>query len=293
MWPRDSIVHNPIGEAYGGRMSRAARRIQPLVVGAACVAMLAFAAAARAQDAQPSTSGSQTIDPMATHVDHSADPAMVVPASPDVDPGINPLGNRNGGPNSPPAIVLSPGLPEKPQAQGGENYVPITMKERLMWLLDTTLGPSHLAGGVVSAAYGTAVDKPPEDGPHWSGFAERYGVRLTGIATSNVMEAGLGAFWGEDPRYKSARGKSFGERVESVLLQTVETRKRGGEFSPAYARCIAFSASNFLSNAWRPDSEADSYHAGLRIGEAFGGQLASNTWDEFWPSVHDKLFHKH
>ena len=189
-------------------------------------------------------------------------------------------------------IASLPGKPvPQPQAANG-GYEPITARERLEWLLDTTLGPAHLAGGVVSAAYGTAVNKPWEDGPHWGGFAERYGVRLTGIATSNVMEGSIGAIWGEDPRYVRQPAKPFGARVANVLMQTIETRKRSGEFSPAYARYIAFTASNFLSNAWRPDSEADSYHAGLRVAEAFGGQLASNTWEEFWPSVRDGIFHR-
>ena len=260
--------------------------------GTASVAVLACATALRAQDPTRTPSGQQPPDPMVKPVNHSMDPGMIIPAPQDIDPGINPHGNSGPGSSMVPAIVLSAGLPAKPKPQNQE-YKPITARQRLKWLLDTTLGPSHLAGGVVSAAYGTAVDKPPEDGSHWGGFGERYGVRLTGIATSNVMEGGIGAIWGEDPRYLHEREKSFGARVVSVLLQTVETRKRGGEFSPAYARYIAFTASNFLSNAWRPNSEADSYHAGLRVAEGFGGQLASNTWDEFWPSVHDKLFHKH
>jgi len=286
-------MHKLSGVWYGRSVMSGARLRRWFACGAASVAVLACATALRAQN-QPTTSpAQQSPDPgMVKPTDHSQDPGMVVPAPHDVDPGIAPHATWMPGPSMSEGMTLAPGLPAKPKPQNQE-YEPITAKQRLEWLLDTTLGPSHLAGGVVSAAYGTAVDKPPEDGPHWGGFGERYGVRLTGIATSNVMEGGIGAIWGEDPRYLRDPEKSFGARVASVLRQTVETRKRSGQFSPAYARYIAFTASNFLSNAWRPDSEADSYHAGLRVAEGFGGQLASNTWDEFWPSVHDKLFHKH
>jgi len=229
---------------------------------------------------------------MVKPVNRSMDPGMVIPAPQDVDPGINPHGNSGRGSNMVPAIVLSPGLPAKPQPQN-RGYEPITAKERLEWIAVKTLGPDDLMAGVVWSGYGTAVNKPHEDGPHWGGFAERYGVRLTGIATSNVMEAGLGAMWGEDPRYKLARGKNFGPRVWSVIEQTFVTRRRDGNFAPAYARYMAIPGSNFLANTWRPNSEADSYHAGIRTLEGFGGVLGSNTWEEFWPSVRDKMFHKH
>jgi len=55
---------------------------------------------------------------------------------------------------------------------------------------------------------------------------------------------------------------------------------------------MAITGSNFLSNAWRVDSEADSAHAGYRTLEGFVGRLTSNTWDEFWPSVRARSWHK-
>ena len=273
-------------------MRRGVRFRRWLAFGAASVALFATAMTARAQDQQTTAPAQQPPDPMVKPVDHSMDPGMVVPAPHDVDPGINPHGNSGPGSNTSTAIVLSPGLPPKPKPQNNV-YEPITAKERLEWLLYKTLGPDDLMAGVIISGYGTAVNKPPEDGPHWGGFAERYGVRLTGIATSNTMEAGLGAIWGEDPRYKSAHGKNFRARVASVVEQTFVTRRRDGHFAPAYARFMAVPGSNFLANAWRPDSEADSYHAGIRTLEGFGGVLGGNTWAEFWPSVRDHLFHKH
>ena len=188
---------------------------------------------------------------------------------------ISPLRNPVGGPN------------------GSETYQPITATQRIKWIVTSTLGPADLAAGVLVAGLGTAIDKPPEDGPHWSGFAERYGIRLTGVATSDTMEAGLGALWGEDPRYSREPERSFSGRMKSVIVQTFETSKSAGNFSPAYARFIAIPGSNFLSNTWRPDSEADSYHAGLRTIEGFGSRLISNAWDEFWPSAKARLLHKH
>src|SRR5436309_2335560 len=75
----------------------------------------------------------------------------------------------------------------------------ITPEDRLKWVAISTAGPASLAGGTVSAGFGTLINLPSEYKTHWSGFGQRYGMRLTGTATSNVMEAGLGAIWREDP----------------------------------------------------------------------------------------------
>ncbi len=116
-------------------------------------------------------------------------------------------------------------------------------------------------------------------------------MRLTGISTGNAMEAGLGAIWGEDPRYFREPDKSFGGRVASVVKQTFVARRRDGEFAPAYARYIAVPGNNFLSNTWRVHSEANVGDALLRTAEGFGGRMASNAWDEFWPSISARVFH--
>jgi len=59
--------------------------------------------------------------------------------------------------------------------------------------------------GLFSAGIGTGRDTAKEHGLHWGGFGDRYGMRLTGISTGNVIEAGLGALWEEDPRYSYLR----------------------------------------------------------------------------------------
>jgi hypothetical protein len=197
-----------------------------------------------------------------------------------------PYGQQEGDTNKPSIIT-----PLKTQA-ASEPYQAITARQRLRWVITETLWPEHLAGGVVTSGFGTALDHPREDGPHWGGFAERFGVRLTGVATSNVMEAGLGAAWGEDPRYFREPDEPFRARVMSVIKQTFTARRRDGSFAPAYARFAAISGSNFLSNTWRPDSEANNHDAVLRTLEGFAGRMSSNAWDEFWPDVKAHVFHR-
>jgi hypothetical protein len=171
-------------------------------------------------------------------------------------------------------------------------YQPITGEERFKWFAVSTMGPQSLTAGVFSAAIGTAENKPKEYGPSWEGFGKRYGMRLTGISTGNAMEAGLGALWGEDPRYLRAVGEPFGSRVRNVVKMTFLASRRTGRLGPAYARFIAIPGNNFLSNTWRADSEATARDAALRTLLGVLGRMGSNAFQEFWPDVRQHLFHK-
>jgi hypothetical protein len=169
---------------------------------------------------------------------------------------------------------------------------PITGDERVKWALLNTIGPASIAGGAISAGWGTLFNHPHEYGTHWDGFGKRYGMRLSGIATSNVMEAGLGAIWGEDPRYHRSEGGSFGGRLGHVAKMTFLAKNAAGETVPAYARYAGIAGSNFLSNSWRADSEANDGRAVTRIGLGFLGRMCANAFEEFWPDVRDRLFHR-
>ncbi len=168
-------------------------------------------------------------------------------------------------------------------------YTPATTKDRFDWFLLNTTGPASIAGGLISAGWGTAFNSPKEYGTHWAGFGKRDGMRLTGVATSNAMEAGIGQLWGEDPRYFREPDQPFRHRVLHVLKMTVLARNREGTEVPAYARYAAISGSSFLSNTWRPDSQATTNQAVVRIGLGFIGRMSSDAFYEFWPDVQRKI----
>jgi hypothetical protein len=163
----------------------------------------------------------------------------------------------------------------------------------MKWFVRSSVGPASLAGGVISAGWGTMLNSPREYGPHWDGFGKRYGMRLTGVVTGNAMEASLGAVWGEDPRYPRAAGRPFAGRVRQIVRMTFLARSGDGGTMPAYARYAAIAGNNFVSNTWRVSSEADTRHALTRIGWGFAGRMASNAFREFWPSVRSAIGRKH
>jgi len=171
-------------------------------------------------------------------------------------------------------------------------YQPLTPRERFRWFTSNTIDPSNLIGGVFDAGFGTAPNRPKEYGPHWGGFGKRYGIGMTRSATGNAIEAGAGLILREDPRYFRMPDRPFRTRFRNVVRLAFAARGGEGSFKPAYARYMAVFGTNFLSNSWRVNSEANTHDALLRSAEGFGGVLASNAFEEFWPDVKKWLFHK-
>ncbi|HTS48743.1 MAG TPA: hypothetical protein VMH05_12415 [Bryobacteraceae bacterium] len=191
-----------------------------------------------------------------------------------------------------PALLgqTDPALPAKNSSSSATQS--ITGKERAAWALRSTFGPASLLGGAFSSGWGTVFNTPREYGTHWEGFGDRYGMRLTGIATSNTMEAGLGAIWGEDPRYFRASGESFPARLGHVVKMAFLAQNKDGRSMPAFARYAAITGSSYLSNTWRVDSDATLSRATIRVGLGFLGRIAGNAWDEFWPDVKGRISRK-
>jgi hypothetical protein len=169
---------------------------------------------------------------------------------------------------------------------------PITAQQRIDWVVQGTIGPEALAGELFGAGWDTLIDRPKIYGPHWEGFGDRVGMSVAGNAVSNTVEAGLGAIWGEDPRYTRDPEAPFSHRLGHVVKMTFMAQNRDGQMMPAYARFIAIPGSNFLSNAWRAPGDDSAGNAAVRTGLGFVGRMGNNTFDEFWPDFKRKIFHR-
>jgi hypothetical protein len=191
-----------------------------------------------------------------------------------------------------------PGAPQGPVEQNLKvisaqaPYRMISAKERIRWAAMETFGPQSFFFGTLTAGIGTGRDRPVEYGPHWEGFAKRYGIRFTGVASSSTIEAGLGAIWGEDPRYVRNQNLPFKHRLGNVFLLSFAARNRQGKLVPAYARYIAIPGNNFLSNTWRVSSEANTSSALTRTAYGVLAEVSANAWSEFWPDVKRIVFRR-
>jgi hypothetical protein len=213
--------------------------------------------------------------------------AQSVPSERPPEPGPQPL-NRSQVLHSSSASFTS----LKEQSLKGP-YQPLTPGQSFSWFIKSTISPQHMAGVGILSAGGTAVNRPGEYGPHWSGFADRFGIGMAGSAVGNGIEVSAGLALREDPRYFRVPEETFKSRLGNVARFTFSARGEDGSLGPAYARYIAIVGGNFLSNTWRVRSEANARDALLRSSEGFGGRMAADAFQEFWPDVKKYVFRKH
>jgi hypothetical protein len=176
---------------------------------------------------------------------------------------------------SPSAPVTSGQLP---------GYVPITSRQRVDWAVGSTVGPTAWASGLLATTWYSAWRSPKE----WKGFSGS-GKRLldhqASAAVSNVMEAGLGAFWGEDPRYPRSVDRHVAARVRNVLNDTLTAPYRDGRRRFAWARLIAAVGNNAVEDSWLPPSSRTWQSTLRRAGYAYLAHMAVDAFDEFWPDL--------
>jgi hypothetical protein len=167
-----------------------------------------------------------------------------------------------------------------------DKYEPVTPAERVDWTVDGIIGLKSVAGvGPAAALWQTAWNTPEEWGRSWSGLGKRYAERMVDVSISNTLEGGLGALWGEDPRYIKSSRKGFWPRARYALKTSVLAPGRDGHLRPAWARYVGNTANNLIENAWLPPSQTTPTMTAVRSGMGIVTRVGGNLWEEFWPDV--------
>ena len=173
-----------------------------------------------------------------------------------------------------------------PATVTADAYVPITTAQRIDWIVDGTIGRRSLAiVGPLATVWLTAFNTPEEWGRGVSGMARRYAQREADVAISNTIEAGLGALWGEDPRYIPSGRKGVWPRARYALKTSVLAQGRDGRLRPAWGRYAGNTLNNLIENGWLPPSQTTGTQTAVRSGMGIVTRMGGNLWEEFWPDV--------
>jgi hypothetical protein len=170
-----------------------------------------------------------------------------------------------------------------------DRYVPISVSQRVTWIVDGTVGPRSLAVGILSAGLQPGFKLPRDWGWTWSGYGKRYGEREVDVAISSTIEGGLGALWSEDPRYISSGRQGVWPRTRYALKTVFLAQRSSGRLSPAWGRYAGNVFNNVIENTWLPPSVTTLGQTTLRSANGFLGRALGNLWDEFWPDVRKQL----
>ena len=186
----------------------------------------------------------------------------------------------------PASDVLAADAAAAEPALTADAYVPISGAQRADWIVDGTIGHRSLfIVGPLATIWQTGFNSPEEWGRGVSGIAKRYAQREADVAISNTIEAGLGALWGEDPRYIPSGRKGVWPRARYAIRTVFLAQRRDGSLKPAWARYAGNVANNLIENTWLPPSVTTPGQTAWRSGLGLLGRLGGNAWEEFWPDV--------
>ena len=178
----------------------------------------------------------------------------------------------------------------KPEARVDQ---PMTADERIHWIVDGTIGPKSLfVVGPIGTAWQTAWNTPSEWGQTWSGAGKRYLEREADVAISNTIEAGLGAMWGERANYIPSHLRGVKPRLGYALKTVFLAHRPDGHLAPAWGRYAGNTVNNLIENTWLPPSVTTWQQTTWRSASGFATRALGNVWEEFWPDVSRRLFHR-
>jgi hypothetical protein len=185
---------------------------------------------------------------------------------------------------------IDPPAPARPAAPStmppALTYRPAAPSDRIDWIVDGTVGIRSLAVvGPLGAAFLTATNSPSEWDRSWGGFGKRYAEREADVAISNTIEAGLGALWGEEPRYIPSGRKGIWPRARYAMKTTLLAQRRDGHLAPAWSRLAGNVFNNVIENTWLPPSATTPGQTVLRSVLGLLSRLGGNAWDEYWPDA--------
>jgi hypothetical protein len=189
-------------------------------------------------------------------------------------------------------VLLPPAARAQPAVVGGENpavYTPITSAERVGWVMHGTVSVPAVGVGLFNSAWMTATDWPKEWSQNAGGFSRRYADGAGAGAIANSIEAGLGAFWGEDPRYIRSGRSGTWPRIRHAMTTVALAPRRDGHLAPAWGRLAGNLMGNAIENGWLPPSATTPRQTTVRIAGGLASRLVSNIWDEFWPDLRQRL----
>ncbi|HEY3439821.1 MAG TPA: hypothetical protein VGK29_03680 [Paludibaculum sp.] len=179
---------------------------------------------------------------------------------------------------------LKPGTPAP--------HIAPTSEDRVDWWAESTLGPTSWLTGGFSSGWSTIWNNPKEWKRSPEGFGRRLATRTANVSISNAIDAGFGAIWGEDPRYRRRGSGSFGSRAGYIIKMTFCTPYRDGRTRFAFARTLGNAGGNTIQNLWMPDSARGPEYIVYNMGVGFSARAGSNAFKEFWPDVRKLVFKK-
>ncbi len=175
----------------------------------------------------------------------------------------------------------------------GEKIPPLYTRDKMMFWLHEEVQPLSLLPAFTSAGWGNLVDGDPKYGTDSAAFGERLGAAALRQASFRFFsDSLLPTLTHEDPRYFRKAYGPIKERgvyaAERVFVAQRDDGSHGFNISDVLGRAMA----GALTMTYYPGPSANWRVGAKTWGVSLAGLAGINLFQEFWPDVRDKVFHR-
>jgi len=170
---------------------------------------------------------------------------------------------------------------------------PLTPHEKFHLFVRSAFDPVVFVLIGAQAGISQASDSFSEYGQGASGYAKRYGAAFTDNTSSGFFSNFLyPVLFKEDPRYFRLGEGTTKHRIAYGIEQEFICHTDKGGKSFAFSNVLGAFTSGSISNAYYPESDRGFGLTMSRAGIAIMYGTAGGLFNEFWPDIDQKLFHR-
>jgi hypothetical protein len=175
-----------------------------------------------------------------------------------------------------------------------QNAPPLTPSQKFHLFVKGAFDPFVYVAAGLQAGVGQATNQFEGYGQGASGYGKRYGAALAdGISSQFFSNFCYPVLLKQDPRYFRLGEGTVKHRTGYAMTQEFICHRDKGGRAFAWSNALGAISTGGLSNVYYPESDRGLGLTMSRAGIALMWGTVGCLFDEFWPDIHDKLFHKH
>jgi hypothetical protein len=174
-----------------------------------------------------------------------------------------------------------------------QNASPLTARGKFHLFLKSAFDPATVGIVGVQAGLSQADNSFPDYGQGAQGYGKRFGAALADeVSAGFFSNFAYPTLFKHDPRYFRLGSGSVKRRIVYGIKQEFVCHTDRGGRSFNYSNVLGAVSGGGLSNLYYPQSDRGFGLTMSRAGIALLYGTAGGLFDEFWPDISRKLFHK-
>jgi hypothetical protein len=176
----------------------------------------------------------------------------------------------------------------------GEKVPPLYTRDKMVFWLHEEIEPLSLFPAFTSSGWEQLMGTDPKYGSDSGAYGQRLGAAVVREASMRLFsDSLLPAITHEDPRYYRKAYGPIKDRGIYAAERVFVSQRDDGSHGFNYSDTLGRAAASVLTLAYYPQPSANATVVARTWGVSLAGLAGVNLFQEFWPDVRDKVFHRH